>query len=166
VVEAGGAPTGGGSAGSAGFAPFEPEPMPGVAGQPAMNLCRTCVGHDLYECDEQGEPLGLVQSCLPYLHCEEIETQRATCAMNDCIPASKACFGNEVRTCGDDGALPTTGIDCGEKRCFLGECHDKLCDTDGKMQARAAVHPGDVELVMSSVNKLAGARIKIAVKKG
>ena len=60
-VDAGGAPASSGGNGSAGFVPFEPEPVPGSAGQPASNPCRTCVGHELHECDEQGEPIGFGQ---------------------------------------------------------------------------------------------------------
>jgi hypothetical protein len=43
---------------------------------------------------------------------------------------------------------------------------EKLSDSPGKMLARAAEHPGDVQEVMSDVTAIAGMQIKIAVKKG
>lgn len=46
------------------------------------------------------------------------------------------------------------------------ELLEKLSNSPGKMTARCQETPADVQVVMNAVAKLAGVRIKIAVKKG
>jgi hypothetical protein len=43
---------------------------------------------------------------------------------------------------------------------------EKLSEAPGKMTARASEYPGDVQVVMVDVTKIAGMQVKISVKKG
>jgi hypothetical protein len=89
-----------------------------------------CQDGSVYNCDSTGTQATLSQTCnSQYEHCEAYNSGTyAYCRYNDCQAGQTLCSGNVIKTCNDDGSLPSTGTTCAsDQYCENAECKDLDC---------------------------------------
>ncbi len=99
----------------------------------------TCVDNAVYHC-QPNQVDQLPEACPVGTHCQQLATDVANCAPNNCVAKEKVCDNGLLKTCSAEGALPATGKDCGDKVCEDGACKPVVCELLKQLCVDGHVH--------------------------